>query len=296
MPHRTSLRDAGPQPGAEQVERDHHDHHHEDVGHHDVELELLNGLGEVKADAAGADDAEDEGVAYVHIDAVQEQAGELRDHRGQHDLRGRLGRGGAGRAKRFDRSLVGLFHRCVIRTRGPGCAMLCCVDVNELQHALGGVVLESAYLERTLRTAFSALIGSKYAAVVDGRLTASALIEDCERLTKYHTAIPAPAKDAVLVALRVCHEANRQRNRVIHDTWATRPGNVLITLQGGRTSHEVKVTVQTLAEVRQLGDQVASAADSLRAAMSAALGSGWVLVEDQLRQELGRNITAGPSA
>ena len=184
---------------------------------------------------------------------------------------------------------------CVIRTRGPGCAMLCCVDVNELQHALGGVVLESAYLERTLRTAFSALVGSKYAAVVDGRLTASALIEDCERLTKCHTAIPAPAKNAVLAALRACHEANRQRNRVIHDTWATRPGNVLITLQGGQTSHEVKVTVQTLAEVRQLGDQVASAADSLKAAMSAALGPGWVLVEDQLRQELGRNITAGPS-
>src|SRR5215468_1210747 len=77
---------------------------------------------------------------------------------------------------------------CIMRTRGPGCAMLCCVDVNELQDALGGVVLESAYLERTLRTAFSALFGSKYAAVGDGRLTASALIEDCERLTRYHTA------------------------------------------------------------------------------------------------------------
>ena len=44
-------------------------------------------------------------------------------------------------------------------------------------------------MERTLRTAFSALIGSKYAAVVDGRL-----IEDCERLTKYHTDIPEAAK------------------------------------------------------------------------------------------------------
>ena len=173
--------------------------------------------------------------------------------------------------------------------------MLCCVDVNELQQALGGVVLESAYLERTLRTAFSALVGSKYAAVVDGRLTASALIEDCERLTQYHTAISAPAKDAVLAALRVCHEANRERNRVIHDTWATRPGNVIVTLQGGQISHEVEVTMRTLAEVRLLADRVAGAASSLRAAMSAALGPEWMLVEDQLRQELGRNITANPS-
>ena len=52
--------------------------------------------------------------------------------------------------------------------------MLADVDVDELQHALGGIILESAYLERVLRTAFSALVGSKYAAVVDGRLMASA--------------------------------------------------------------------------------------------------------------------------
>ncbi len=46
------------------------------------------------------------------------------------------------------------------------------MDVDELRHALGGVVLEAACLERTLRTAFSALVGSRYAAVVAGRLTA----------------------------------------------------------------------------------------------------------------------------
>jgi hypothetical protein len=170
--------------------------------------------------------------------------------------------------------------------------MLTSVDVDELQHALGGIVLEAAYLERTLRAAFSALIGSKYAAVVDGRLTTSALIEDCERLTRHHTGIPAAAKDAVLEALRACHEANRERNRVIHDAWATRPGNVMVTLHGSRTSHDVTVTARTLAEVRQLADQVAGAADTLRTAMTTALGSGWALVEDQLRQELGHNISA----
>ena len=88
--------------------------------------------------------------------------------------------------------------------------MLKDVDVDELQHALGGVVLEAAYLERTLRAAFSALVGSKYAAVVDGRLTASGLIEDCERITRYHTGIPEPAKDTLRAALRACREANRE--------------------------------------------------------------------------------------
>lgn len=174
--------------------------------------------------------------------------------------------------------------------------MLDAMDVDELQHALGGIVLESAYLERMLRAAFSALVGSKYAAVVDGRLTASALIEDCERITRYHTGIPEPAKDAVRAALRACREANRERNRVIHDAWATRPGSVMVTLRGGRESHDVMVTARTLAEVRQLADQVAGAAGELKAAMTAALGSRWALVEDQLRQELGHDISADPGS
>jgi hypothetical protein len=71
---------------------------------------------------------------------------------------------------------------------------------------------EAAYMERVLRTAFSALVGSKYAAVVDERLTAAALM--------------------------------------------------------------------------------ANAANDLRAAMTTALGPDWALTEDQLRQELGHDISA----
>ena len=165
------------------------------------------------------------------------------------------------------------------------------MDVDELQHALGGVVLESAYLERVLRLSFSALVGSKYAAVVDGHLIASALIADCEQLTKFHTDLPPAAKQDLLAALRACHEANRERNRVIHDTWATRPGNVMVTLRTDGTSHEVAVTARTLAEVRDLAQKIAGSAEALKSAMNAALGPGWFLVEDQLRQELGHDIT-----
>ena len=166
------------------------------------------------------------------------------------------------------------------------------VDLDELKRALGGIVLEAAYLERVLRTAFSALAGSKYAAVVDGRLTAAALIEDGQRITKYHTGLTQTAKDAILAALRACHEASRERNRVIHDTWATRPGSVTVTLPGGGTSHDVTVTVRTLAEVGRVAGQLAHAADELTAAMSAAFGPGWARLEDQLRRELGHDINA----
>ena len=168
------------------------------------------------------------------------------------------------------------------------------MDVDDLRHALGGVVLEAAYLERVLRVAFSALVGSKYAAVVDDRLTVAALIEDCERIARHHTDIPGPVRVELLEALKACHEANRDRNRVIHDAWATRRGDVPVTLRGSRNSHDVLVTVRTPDEVRQVADRVADAADGVETAMTAALGPSWVRVEDQLRQELGRDIRAEP--
>ena len=168
------------------------------------------------------------------------------------------------------------------------------MDADDLRHALGGVVLEAAYLERVLRAAFSALIGSKYASLVDSRLTVAHLIEDCERITRRHTDIPAPAQNALLNALKACHEANLDRNRVIHESWATRPGNVLVTMHG--SSHEVTVTMRTAAEVQRVANRVADAADDIQAAMTAALGSGWIVVEDQLRQELGHDLSADPGA
>lgn len=174
--------------------------------------------------------------------------------------------------------------------------MLGDMDVDKLQHALGGIVLESAHLERVLRAAFSALVGSKYAAAIDGRWSAFALIEDCEQIVKYHTGIQQSAKEKLAAALKNCHDANRQRNRVIHEAWAPRPGDVMVTLQSGRKSHDVTVRARTLAEVRQIADQVEAAADELKAAMTVALGPDWARIEDELRQELGHDISVDPGS
>jgi len=48
--------------------------------------------------------------------------------------------------------------------------------------------------------------------------------------------------------------------------------------------------------VRRLAGQLAAAADELGAAMTAAPGPGWVLVEDQPRQEPGHDIGADPGS
>jgi hypothetical protein len=69
---------------------------------------------------------------------------------------------------------------------------------------------------------------------------------------------------------------------------------VMVTLHDERRSHDLTVTARTLSEVRHLAGQVADAADELRAAMTTAFGAGWALVEDQLRQELGREVRTEP--
>jgi hypothetical protein len=50
--------------------------------------------------------------------------------------------------------------------------------------------------------------------------------------------------------------------------------------------------VRTPAEVRQVADRLADAANDVKAAMTAAFGPEWDLVEDQLRHELGRDVGA----
>ena len=57
-------------------------------------------------------------------------------------------------------------------------------------------------------------------------------------------------------------------------------------------AHHVIVTARTQAQARRL----AATADELRAAMTAALGPGWVLVENQLRRELDHDIGADPGS
>jgi hypothetical protein len=159
-------------------------------------------------------------------------------------------------------------------------------EVNDLQRALGGVVLEASYLERTLRAAFAALLGSKYAPVVDDHLTAHNLIETCEQVANVHTDIAAEAKVQIGAALRACKAANTKRNRVIHDAWALRPSGIAATLQTGQHSQNVAVTARTLPELWQVADELGSAVADLTAAVTAAFGPEGMRVDDQLGRDL----------
>jgi hypothetical protein len=170
--------------------------------------------------------------------------------------------------------------------------MLCLMDVDELKHALGGIVLEAAYLERVLRASLSALIGSKYATAINGRMMAHELIEDCHRITGAHTDVPEAAKATLTAALNACDVANKRRNRVIHDTWAYLPDQVMMTLRGERDFEDVAGPASPPAGLTDLPGQIATAAASLAAAVQDALGPDCMRIEDELRLQLGHHINA----
>ncbi len=163
--------------------------------------------------------------------------------------------------------------------------MLAGVDARDLQRAIGGIVLEAAYLERVLRAAFSALIGSKYAAVIDERLSAFALIEDCRQIAQVHTDIGASERAELIKSLRACEAVNHERNRVIHDACAIRAADVAVAPQSQCPPHEVTFTDRTISDLDDLADRIGSTADELSAAITAALGPASLRIEDQLRQE-----------
>lgn len=164
------------------------------------------------------------------------------------------------------------------------------LDDDARQHAIGGVVIEAAYLERLLRAVFTALVASKYAAVPAATFGVGALIGQCEVLADAHGDVSEEHKAELRAALAACTEATGRRNRVVHDAWARRPGDRAVTLRARPGSDSITVTAWTTDELHQLADDLGAAADNLSAATRAALGEDCLLLADQLRQELGHDI------
>jgi len=90
---------------------------------------------------------------------------------------------------------------------------------------------------------FTALVGSKYAAIPAAGLSTGSVIDHCRMLVDAHADIPEDGKVTFRSALDDCADGARRRNRVIHDAWARRPGGSAVTLRSRATT-----SVPTLAE------------------------------------------------
>ena len=142
---------------------------------------------------------------------------------------------------------------------------------------LGRVVEMAAVMEVSLRMAFSALTGSKYAAVVAASQETHWLIENCDAIARQHLELAQEGRGAIRHALRACRQANHDRNRLVHEAWGTVDGNdpasiSAASVPGTRRGYQPGSPVWTTAEIRAVADAVITAQQELLAAVAAALG------------------------
>jgi hypothetical protein len=148
--------------------------------------------------------------------------------------------------------------------------------------ALGRLVEMAAVMEIALRMAFCALIGSRYAAVVAGTQETHWLIENCDAIARHRGDLAEAQRDAIRAALRSCREANRDRNRLVHDAWGTDADGAPAALRGEQGSYQITGRAWTTAEIQAGADAITSAQRSLLAAIEKSIGLGSMSTAEQL--------------
>ena len=128
-------------------------------------------------------------------------------------------------------------------------------------------------MEIALQMAFCVLIGSDYAAVVAGGQEAHWLLENCEAIARHRDDLSEAQRETIRVALRACRDANRDRNRLVHDAWGTGPDGAPASLSGEQCSYRITGRAWTTPEIRAVADAIGSAQRALLAAIEEALGS-----------------------
>ena len=147
--------------------------------------------------------------------------------------------------------------------------------------ALGQLVEAAAVMEIALRMAFCVLIGSDYGAVVAGGQETHWLIENCDALARHRADLTATQRQTIRGALHACREANRDRNRLVHDAWATGPDGSAAWMRGGQGSYEITGRTWTTAAIGAVGDAITDAQRALLAAIEEAVGTASVRTAGQ---------------
>lgn len=157
-------------------------------------------------------------------------------------------------------------------------------DSNELQ-ALGRVVQAASIFEHSLQAAFCDLIGSKYAAVIVGAEQSSSLIEKSKALAKAQRELTDAQKDEICAILDNCTDANKKRNRLIHDVWASGPDAATQQMRRQRVGYDITARPVTTEEIEDVARALTASAVRLQDAILNAFGPERFNLEAQLRWE-----------
>jgi hypothetical protein len=148
--------------------------------------------------------------------------------------------------------------------------------------ALGQVVERAAVMEIALRMAFCTLVGGRYAAVIAGSQETHWLIENCDAVVRRHEDLPGEQRDAIRAALQACRQANRDRNRLVHEAWGTGASGAPSVLESVCHGYRMAGRDWTIAQIRDAAAAISGAQDALLGAVEAAFAPGSLEAAGQL--------------
>lgn len=166
---------------------------------------------------------------------------------------------------------------------------------DERFEALGQVVERAAVMEIALRMAFCTLVGGPYAATIAGSQETHWLIENCDAVVRQHDELPAEQRDAIRAALQACRQANRDRNRLVHEAWGTGAAGAPSVLQSVCHGYRMAGRDWTIAQIRDAAQAISGAQHALLAVLEEAfaLGSlataGQLLAADAIKKDAEQN-------
>jgi hypothetical protein len=160
--------------------------------------------------------------------------------------------------------------------------------------ALGQLVERAAVMEIALRMTFCALVGGRYAAVVAAGQETHWLIESCDALARQRHDILPDRRDAIRAALQSCRDANRNRNRLVHDAWGTGPDGTPAVMQSVRHSYLVSGRQWDAGQILATAAGVAEAQHQLLTSVEEALGYGSLETAGQVLSAQTRRGTDSP--
>ena len=139
--------------------------------------------------------------------------------------------------------------------------------------ALGQVVERAAVMEVALRMAFCTLVGGTYAAAIANSQDTHWLIENCDVVARRHADVSAEHRNAIHTALHACRQANRDRNRLVHEAWGTAHGEPT-ALQSVCHSYRIAGRAWTVTQIRDAAEAISGAQNALLSAVEAAFPPG----------------------
>jgi hypothetical protein len=130
-------------------------------------------------------------------------------------------------------------------------------------YLLGQVIFEASLLEYHLRGLCSALIGSKYGAVISAGQSSSWLMDTSLALARAHDDVGDYATDELRDLMTRCREALRKRNQLVHGLWSESvEGEHFISTSRLRSFEESMQNV-TMDDIEDLGIELSRYQDSI---------------------------------